>query len=178
MWREKTRERSSSHYGNRQSMRGEDRGHGERRFTRGRRDFREKLVSVFIDNLNSKVDVAYLWGVFKVFGRVRDVFLSSNNSLRKRSYAFVRFESMEEAINVANSVDGMHVYGWPISAKIADFNWNNKDQLRLKRVATGLRLRTWVVWISRQGKCRLGSYKKIYESTNLCGGSKRASERF
>ena len=35
----------------------------------GGKDFREKLVSVFIGNLNPIVDSMGLWGIFKVFGR-------------------------------------------------------------------------------------------------------------
>ncbi|KAK2640632.1 hypothetical protein Ddye_028427 [Dipteronia dyeriana] len=90
------------------------------------KDFRANLFSIFIDNLNPNVDVAFLWSVFKVFGRVRDVFLSSKFSSRKSCYAFNRFDSMEEASKVAKSVDGIHVYGWPIRVNLAEIGWNNQ----------------------------------------------------
>ncbi|KAK2648700.1 hypothetical protein Ddye_016189 [Dipteronia dyeriana] len=66
-------------------------GHGEKR------DFRDNLVAIFVDNLNPKVDQIRLWGIIKPFGLVRDVFLSSKFSLRKRRFAFIRFRTMEEA---------------------------------------------------------------------------------
>ena len=90
------------------------------------RDFRESLFSVFIDYLNPKVDVGCLWSVFKVFGRVRDVYLSSKKSSRRSSFAFIRFETQEEAKRVAIKVNGMHIFGWPIVSKIASFGWNHR----------------------------------------------------
>ena len=42
----------------------------------GRDDFRENLVSIFVDNLNPVVDQKGLWGIFKSFGLVRDLHLS------------------------------------------------------------------------------------------------------
>ena len=45
----------------------------------GRRDFRDNLHSIFIDNLNEKVDLLCLWGLFKSFGKVRDIYLSGAN---------------------------------------------------------------------------------------------------
>ncbi|KAK3193643.1 hypothetical protein Dsin_024953 [Dipteronia sinensis] len=79
------RERSSPFFGNRRSGYEEDDiGHVEKWHVRGRKDFKESLFSIFIDNLNPKVYVACSWGVFKVFGRARDIFLFSKNSSRKR----------------------------------------------------------------------------------------------
>ncbi|KAK3221599.1 hypothetical protein Dsin_008624 [Dipteronia sinensis] len=69
-------------------------------------DFRENLFSIFVDNLNPKVDLVCLWEFFKSFGKVRDVFLSSKNSSRRCCFAFVRFESMEEAERVAKEASG------------------------------------------------------------------------
>ncbi|KAK1560187.1 hypothetical protein Q3G72_023350 [Acer saccharum] len=59
-------------------------------------------------------------------GRVRDVYLSPRNSSRKSLYAFVRFETLEEAIKVARLTNGMHVYGWLIVSKLASFGWNKR----------------------------------------------------
>ena len=86
----------------------------------GRRvDFRSKLISVHIDNLNPVVDQMGLWSIFKPFGRVRDVYLSAKNPARRSSYAFIRFETKEEATKVVRMTNGMHSYGWPIVAKVA-----------------------------------------------------------
>ncbi|KAK2640304.1 hypothetical protein Ddye_028099 [Dipteronia dyeriana] len=98
----------------------------------GINDYRENLYSIFIDNLNPKVDSACLWGIFKPHGRVMDVFLSSNSKPRRSAFSFIRFETEEEADRVAKRVDGMHVYRWAISAKLASYGWN-------KRRTTGLR---------------------------------------
>ncbi|KAK3225738.1 hypothetical protein Dsin_005600 [Dipteronia sinensis] len=75
------------------------------------KDFREGLVSIFVNNLHSKVDVRCLWDVFKVFCRVRDVYLSTKASVRNGSFAFIRFQTVEEATKVASSMHGMHLYG-------------------------------------------------------------------
>ncbi|KAK1554877.1 hypothetical protein Q3G72_018635 [Acer saccharum] len=96
------------------------------RLTEVRRDFRRKLVSIFVDNLNPVVDVKGLWGIFKAFGLVRDFHLSSLMSYRRSRYAFVRFASIEEAKRVVELTNGMHVYGWPILAKVANLDWNNR----------------------------------------------------
>ncbi|KAK3182737.1 hypothetical protein Dsin_030023 [Dipteronia sinensis] len=116
--REKSSERGSRWAGYGRST--EETGHGIWKHPEGRKDFRAKLFSVFIDNLNSKVDVACLWTVFKVFGRIRDVFLSSKFNSRRKGFAFIRFESLEEASRVAKAVEGMHVSGWPIRAKVTE----------------------------------------------------------
>ncbi|KAK3219527.1 hypothetical protein Dsin_013497 [Dipteronia sinensis] len=92
----------------------------------GNRDFRENLFSIFVDNLNSKVDVACLWEIFKSFGRVRDVFLSSKSTSRGKCFSFIRFESLEEARRVAENVNGKSVYGWLINSKVAAFGWKNR----------------------------------------------------
>ncbi|KAK2636976.1 hypothetical protein Ddye_031768 [Dipteronia dyeriana] len=86
-----------------------------------RKDFRENLVSVFVGNINPVVDSASLWGIFKPFGKVRDVFLSSNTNLRQSCYAFIRFESIEETNKAAQREDGMQIYRWPIRAKVTAY---------------------------------------------------------
>ncbi|KAK3183275.1 hypothetical protein Dsin_030561 [Dipteronia sinensis] len=78
------------------------------------------------------VDSACLWGIFKPHGKLRDVFMSSKTNSRMSVYAFIRFESEEEASRVAKRVDGLHVYGWPIRAKLASYGWN-KRRLRGER---------------------------------------------
>ncbi|KAK1575334.1 hypothetical protein Q3G72_004568 [Acer saccharum] len=102
------------------------------RWKEGRADFRVNLVSIFVDNLNPKVDTKCLWAVFKVFGKVRDVFLLGENSIRRSRYAFIRFGSREEAQKVANMTNMMHVYGWPISSKVMTTDWDKlkKDGVR------------------------------------------------
>ncbi|KAK3185034.1 hypothetical protein Dsin_032320 [Dipteronia sinensis] len=117
-------------------MRKEDFGNGERRSLGGRKDFRENLFSVFIDNLNPIADVACLWSVFKVFGRVRDIFLSSKLRFRKSNYAFIRFDSKEEADRVAKTVPGMHVNGWPISSKLAEYGCNKRKSSEIGKNGT------------------------------------------
>ncbi|KAK0602648.1 hypothetical protein LWI29_035654 [Acer saccharum] len=92
----------------------------------GMRDYRNSLFSIFVDNLNPQVDVKGLWGIFKVFGKVRDVFLSSRSSPRKSAFAFIRFAKSEEALKVAKITNGMHVYSWPIRTKVADYGRSNR----------------------------------------------------
>jgi hypothetical protein len=81
---------------------------------------------VFIDYLNPKVEMGCLCGVFKVFGRVKDVYLSSKKSMMISSFGFIHFEMQEEAKRVAIKVNGMHNFGLPIVSKIASFGWNNR----------------------------------------------------
>ncbi|KAK2650742.1 hypothetical protein Ddye_018231 [Dipteronia dyeriana] len=104
----------------------------------GKRDFRDNLFSIFVDNLNPKVDMACLWEIFKSLGRARDVFLSSKTTSRRKCFAFIRFESLEEARMVAENVNGRSVYGGLISSKVAAFG--RKD--RRKGVANQLGPRT------------------------------------
>ena len=89
-------------------------------------DFRGRLFSIHIDNINPIMDQLGLWSIFKPFGRVRDVYLSSKNTSRRSLYAFIRFETMEEAKKVASLTNGMHVYGWPIVSKVTAFGWNRR----------------------------------------------------
>ena len=65
------------------------------------RDFKESLVSVFLGNLNPVVDSVGLWGMFKPFGKVRDVFLSSKKRFQRSCFAFIRFDTVEEARRLA-----------------------------------------------------------------------------
>ena len=92
----------------------------------GRKDFRHNLVSVFVNNINPVVDQAGLWGIFKPFGRIRDVYLSPKSNTRRSCYAFTRFGTLEEASKVASMVNGMHVYGWTITAKVAEYGWDKR----------------------------------------------------
>ncbi|KAK2634494.1 hypothetical protein Ddye_029286 [Dipteronia dyeriana] len=89
-------------------------------------DFRDKLFSIHVDNINPIMDQKGLWSIFKPFGRVRDVYLSSRNNSRGRLFAFIRFETMEEAVKVVKSTNGKHVYGWPIVSKVATLGWNSR----------------------------------------------------
>ncbi|KAK3212628.1 hypothetical protein Dsin_017334 [Dipteronia sinensis] len=91
------------------------------------RDFRSGLFSIFVDNLNPRVDLMGLWSIFKPFGTVRDVFLSSKKSGRKSCYTFVRFASKAEASKVANRTNDKHVYSWPISSKVATYEWKDRQ---------------------------------------------------
>ena len=59
------------------------------------------------------------------------IFLSmEKRSMEKRSrrskFAFVLFESLEEAAKVAKTTDGMLMYGWPIVSKVATYGWSNR----------------------------------------------------
>ena len=100
--------------------------HGVKNRVPVQKDFRKNLCSVFLDNINPQVDVECLWEVFKVFGRVKDVYLSSKKRPRRSLFAFICFDTLEEATKVASTVAGMHVYGWPISAKVAEQDWNSR----------------------------------------------------
>ncbi|KAK2653360.1 hypothetical protein Ddye_013216 [Dipteronia dyeriana] len=87
---------------------------------------REGLVSIFIDNLNQCLDSFDLWGMFKSFGKVKDVFLSSKKSSQKVCFGFIRFETIKEASKVVKIVDGMLIFGWLIHAKVASFVWKSR----------------------------------------------------
>ena len=91
------------------------------------------MVSVFVNNINPVVDQAGLWGIFKPFGRIRDIFLSPKSNTRRCCYAFIRFGTLEEASKVASMVDGMHVYGWTISVKVAEYGWDKRRSTLLVR---------------------------------------------
>ncbi|KAK0579344.1 hypothetical protein LWI29_024872 [Acer saccharum] len=88
------------------------------------REVTESLFLVFIDNLNPWLDSLGLWEFFKLYGKVRDVFLSSKKSLRRRSFGFIRFDMIEEVTKVVKLVDGKLIFEWPIRAKMASFGWN------------------------------------------------------
>ncbi|KAK0588949.1 hypothetical protein LWI29_007612 [Acer saccharum] len=113
--RESRRETSSAHV----------KGSSQARYET-RRDFRDSLFSVYIDNINPVVDYEGLWGIFKPFGRIRDIFKSSKSQSRRSCYAFLRFATAKEAQRVVDSVNGMHIYGWPIKAKMADSGWSRR----------------------------------------------------
>ena len=72
------------------------------------------------------MDPVGLWNIFKPFGRVRDVYLSSKSRARRSLFAFIRFETMEEATKVARLTNKMYVYGWPIVSKVASYGWNKR----------------------------------------------------
>ncbi|KAK3200311.1 hypothetical protein Dsin_023726 [Dipteronia sinensis] len=67
-----------------------------------------------------------LWRIFKSFGKVRDVYLPSKKSLQGICFGFIRFGSVEEAVTVANKVNGMVVDGHRLSAKVSSYGWNRR----------------------------------------------------
>ncbi|KAK0598345.1 hypothetical protein LWI29_033891 [Acer saccharum] len=95
-----------------------------------KKDFREGLVSVFLDNLNPGMDSVSLWGFLKPFGRVRDVFLASKKSSCSSVFGFARYYTMEEATKLVKMVNGRFLEGWPIRAKVAAFGWNSRRLLQ------------------------------------------------
>ncbi|KAK2645345.1 hypothetical protein Ddye_020540 [Dipteronia dyeriana] len=88
-----------------------------------RKDYRENLFSVLIENLNPKVDAVCLWGVFKIFGKVSDVYLSPKKSSGRSSFSFIHFKMKEAAKRVVNKMNGMHIFGRLILSKIAPLGW-------------------------------------------------------
>ncbi|KAK3219523.1 hypothetical protein Dsin_013493 [Dipteronia sinensis] len=91
-----------------------------------RKDFREGLFSIFIDNLNPNMDLLGLWCFFKPFGKVRDVFLASKKSSRRSCFGFIRFETIEEATKVVKMVNDMLVHGLLLRAKLALYGWKSR----------------------------------------------------
>ncbi|KAK2639832.1 hypothetical protein Ddye_027627 [Dipteronia dyeriana] len=124
------------------------------------RDFREELVSVFIGNLNPIIDSMGLWSIFKIFGKVRDVYLSSTKSANQSCFAFIRFETREEADKVAQKMNGIHVYGWPIVAKVATYDWN-KRRTNARPVYGKVKLNEEQI----RGGGKNGGYEKAYQDT-------------
>ncbi|KAK3197899.1 hypothetical protein Dsin_021314 [Dipteronia sinensis] len=98
-------------------------GYGEKR------DFRDVMFSIFIDNLNPMVDLLGLWGIFKPFGNVRDAYLSTKFSSRRSRFAFIRFGSSEEAIKVVEKTNRMLMNGWPIVSKVAAIGWKRRRKI-------------------------------------------------
>ncbi|KAI9164681.1 hypothetical protein LWI28_000238 [Acer negundo] len=95
-----------------------------------RKYFRENLVSIFVDNLHFKVDTMCIWRIFKPFGKVKDVYLIGVNENIKKGYASLRFGTIKEAKKVAGLTHGIHVYGWLISVKMAEYGWNRRRSPR------------------------------------------------
>ncbi|KAK2652619.1 hypothetical protein Ddye_012475 [Dipteronia dyeriana] len=91
------------------------------------KDFRDSLVPLFIDNLSYNMDVAGLWGIFRLFVKVRDIFLNSKSRSRRSLFTFIRFTTREEVDKVSKMVNRMHVYGWPIHAKVTAYGWMNRN---------------------------------------------------
>ncbi|KAK2654770.1 hypothetical protein Ddye_014626 [Dipteronia dyeriana] len=125
----------------------------------------------FIDILNLDVEVKDLWSFFKVYGRVRDVFLSAKNSQRRSSFAFVRFGSLEEANMVANSANGRHVCRWPVVSKLAAVGWKNRRVLMLSQGAW--RTVNCEETGRESGYCSFVEVVKEGDSRKLKGESKR-----
>ncbi|KAK3228262.1 hypothetical protein Dsin_008124 [Dipteronia sinensis] len=101
------------------------------------RDFRDSMFSINVNNLNPVVDSACLWGVFKVFGRVRDVFLSSKNGGRMSFYAFIMFNTLEEANRKQRKVDRKSVLNKDVDQKSSSF----------EEVVKGARRRDTIAWL-------------------------------
>ncbi|KAK3188253.1 hypothetical protein Dsin_027814 [Dipteronia sinensis] len=139
---------------------------GQRRF----RDFRETLVSIFVDNLNHQVDQRFLWDLFKVFGRMRDIYLSAATVHMKIGYAFVRFGTIEEAKRVAETMNGMYVFGWPIRATVAKHGWKSRN---LANTGDAIRHRMQTEddkKVSLEGKGHRGSYADVLKEKSEVRG--------
>ncbi|KAK2654787.1 hypothetical protein Ddye_014643 [Dipteronia dyeriana] len=94
-------------------------------------------------------------GEFSKFSVERDVFLSTKNISRRSRYAFIRFKTKEEALKVAGSIQGMHVYGWPISARLAEYNWNSRRSEGKQRARKLGRQVGELLWVDNETSARL-----------------------
>ncbi|KAK2662674.1 hypothetical protein Ddye_001248 [Dipteronia dyeriana] len=102
------------------------------RSSEARSNFRENLVSIYIDNLNPVEDLKGLWGIFRAFGIVRDIYISPKLKFRRSRYGFIRFATLDEASRVARLTNRMHVYGRPIMSKVTDLNYNERKNQQAK----------------------------------------------
>ncbi|KAK2659171.1 hypothetical protein Ddye_005704 [Dipteronia dyeriana] len=82
-------------------------------------------VTIWFTTNNPVIDQKGLWGIF--FGLVIDLYLSPKSKSRRSCYVFVWFATREEAERVAKVSNGMHVYGWTISSKVASLDWNKRN---------------------------------------------------
>ncbi|KAK3199603.1 hypothetical protein Dsin_023018 [Dipteronia sinensis] len=111
------------------------------------------------------MDQPFLWHLFKVFGRVRDIYLSAANPRRKIGISFVRFETLDEARRVAEQTNGMHVFGWPIRTKVAQNGWTDRRSMKVgdgvpQRVHTGKEDKA-DRWENRQRHWKNSSYMDV-----------------
>ncbi|KAI9176445.1 hypothetical protein LWI28_002928 [Acer negundo] len=100
-------------------------------------DFRERLFSIYMDNLNPIVDQACLWGMFKTFDRVRIVFLSSRSNSRRSSFAFIQFASLVEASKVARLTDGLRKKGSQVFSRNGESSDNPCFQIQKPQYKVG-----------------------------------------
>ncbi|KAK1556740.1 hypothetical protein Q3G72_011167 [Acer saccharum] len=158
------------------------------------REVTESLFLVFIDNLNPWLDSLGLWEFFKLYGKVRDVFLSSKKSLRRGSFGFIRFDMIEEVTEVVKLVDGKLIFEWPIRAKMASFGWNCRrfsvskqnsgkeievfKQIGGKDIAVLSKLSNGDDWLSsyRVDRDGIGTFTEVVKKDRMCNVFERLDE--
>ncbi|KAH7856731.1 hypothetical protein Vadar_004862 [Vaccinium darrowii] len=81
------------------------------------------LFTVFVDNLPSSMDVAWLRQLFSPFGCVKDVFIPSKRSSSfNTKFGFVRFKRREEAASAIEDLNGALIRDFNIVAQFAKYS--------------------------------------------------------
>lgn len=81
------------------------------------------LVSLYVDNIPTGVDVAWLRSIFNNHGQVIEAFIPVNRvSKYNTKFGFVRFKTMEEALEAIHALNGKIVQNFCIHVKIARFS--------------------------------------------------------
>ncbi|XVF77530.1 hypothetical protein PTKIN_Ptkin14bG0052100 [Pterospermum kingtungense] len=98
--------------------------------SRGAKDWRDSLFTVFIDRLSIRVSRSILWELFNHYGKVVDVFLPSKYShqFKRIRFTFVRYKleaEMHRAIQMAN---GTVVDGFCVTVKKASIGWGERSR--------------------------------------------------
>ncbi|KAH7848115.1 hypothetical protein Vadar_033976 [Vaccinium darrowii] len=81
------------------------------------------LVSLYVDNIPTGVDVAWLRSIFNNHGQVIEAFIPVNRvSKYNTKFGFVRFKTMEEALEAIHALNGKIVQNFCIHVRIARFS--------------------------------------------------------
>ena len=81
----------------------------------------KQLYTVHVGNLNAKTTYEELKILFSPVGEIRDLFIQNKFSTQtKFTYAFVRFQTLEECTNACKEVHGTILHGSAIYVTLAD----------------------------------------------------------
>ncbi|MED6186444.1 hypothetical protein PIB30_066752 [Stylosanthes scabra] len=75
-------------------------------------EIERRTYSIFVDNLLSHISKRFLFGEFGIHGKVVDVFISRKIRRGKEGvFAFIRFDSKEDAMRAIEVLDGSYISG-------------------------------------------------------------------